>query len=79
MHIYDTNFQNKSIYDFHIFKLNDLKVIHDLYSQCLTQTMSKMTSNSELEGVRPNTIMISSTYKFSCELKSYNFQIKHVN
>jgi hypothetical protein len=29
---YGNNFQNKSVYDFHIFKLNDLKVIHDLYS-----------------------------------------------
>jgi hypothetical protein len=25
---------------FHISKLNDLKVIHNLYSQCLTQIMS---------------------------------------
>jgi hypothetical protein len=39
------------LYDFHIFKLNDLKVIHDLYSQCLTQTLSKTTSNREPEGV----------------------------
>jgi hypothetical protein len=37
--------------DFHIFKLNNLKVIRDLYSQCLTQTLSKTTSNRELEGV----------------------------
>jgi hypothetical protein len=36
---------------FHIFKLDNLKVIHDLYSRCLTQTSSKTTSNSELEGV----------------------------
>jgi hypothetical protein len=36
---------------FHIFKLNDLKVIHDLYSQCLTQILSETTSNSEPEGV----------------------------
>jgi hypothetical protein len=36
---------------FHIFKVNDLKVIHDLYSQCLTQTLSKTTSNREQEGV----------------------------
>jgi hypothetical protein len=32
------------LYDFHIIKLNDLKVIHDLYSQCLNQTLSKTTS-----------------------------------
>ena len=30
-------------YDFHIFKLNNLKVIYDLYSQCLIQTLSKTT------------------------------------
>jgi hypothetical protein len=49
---YESNFQDKSIYMiFHIFKLNNLKVIHDLYSQCLTQTLSKMTSNREPEGV----------------------------
>jgi hypothetical protein len=49
---YESNFQDKSIlYDFHIFKLNNLKVIHDLYSQCLTQTLSKTTSNREPEGV----------------------------
>jgi hypothetical protein len=33
---YESNFQDKSIYMIHIFKLNNLKVIHDLYSQCLT-------------------------------------------
>jgi hypothetical protein len=31
------------IRSFHIFKLNNLKVIHDLYSQCLTETFSKTT------------------------------------
>lgn len=31
-------------YDFHISKLNNLKVIHNLYSQCLTQALSKMIS-----------------------------------
>jgi hypothetical protein len=50
--MYKSKFQDKSIYMiFHIFKLNDLKVIHDLYFQCLTQTLSKTTSNSDLEGV----------------------------
>jgi hypothetical protein len=29
------------LYDFHFFKLNNLKIIHDLYSQCLTQILSK--------------------------------------
>ena len=36
---------------FYIFKLNNLKVIHDLYSQYLTQTLPKMTSFTNLEGV----------------------------
>jgi hypothetical protein len=36
---------------FHIFKLNSLKVINDLYSQCLTQILFKTTCNSEPEGV----------------------------
>jgi len=38
-------------YDFCILKLNNLKVIHDLYSQCLTQTLSKTTSFSSMDGV----------------------------
>jgi hypothetical protein len=29
---------------FRIFKLNDIKVIHDLFSQYLTQILSKTTS-----------------------------------
>jgi hypothetical protein len=45
---------NLYIYDFHIFKLNDLKVIHDIHSQCLTQILSKTTSNREPEGVLNN-------------------------
>jgi hypothetical protein len=50
---YESNFQDKSIYMiFHIFKLNNLKVIHDLYSHWLIQTLSKTTSNSEQEGVQ---------------------------
>jgi hypothetical protein len=43
-------FKTNYFYDFHIFKLNDLKVIHDLYSKCLTQILSKATSNREPEG-----------------------------
>ena len=39
-------------YGFHISKLNNLKVIHDLYSQCLTQTLSIATSFTNLEGVQ---------------------------
>ena len=38
-------------YNFHFFKLNYLKVIHDLYSQCLTQILSKTTFFSSMEGV----------------------------
>jgi len=38
-------------YGFYIFKLNNLKVIHDLYSQYLIQTLSKTTSFTNLEGV----------------------------
>jgi hypothetical protein len=45
--IFNTNY----LYDFHISKFNDLKVIHDLYSQRLTETWSKTTSNREQEGV----------------------------
>ena len=36
---------------FHIFKLNNLKIIHDLYSQCLTQTLSKTSIILGTEGV----------------------------
>ena len=39
------------LYDFYIFKLNNLKVIHDLYSQCLTQALSKTTLFISTEGV----------------------------
>ena len=37
---------------FHIFKFNNFKVIHDLYSQCLTQALSKTTSVFSMEGVQ---------------------------
>jgi len=39
---------------FHIFKLNNLKVIHDLYSQCLTQTLSKTIFFVGIEGILPS-------------------------
>ena len=42
---------NLFIYGFHIFKLNNLKVIHDLYSQCLTQALSKTNLFFSTEGV----------------------------
>ena len=38
-------------YGFCILKLKNLKVIHDLYSQCLTQTLSKTIFFSSMEGV----------------------------
>jgi len=38
-------------YDFHIFKHNNLKVIHDLYSQCLILALSKMIYFRNLVGV----------------------------
>jgi hypothetical protein len=38
-------------YNFYIYKLNNLKVIDDLYSQCLTKISSKTTSKSDTEGV----------------------------
>ena len=38
-------------YNFHFFKPNNLKVIHDLYSQCLTQILSKTSSKFYMEGV----------------------------
>jgi hypothetical protein len=39
------------LYDFYIFKFNNLKVIPDLYCLCLTQTLSKTTSKASLSGV----------------------------
>jgi hypothetical protein len=39
------------LYNFYICKLNNLKVIDDLYSQCLTQTLSKTSSKSDTVGV----------------------------
>jgi len=38
-------------YNFHICKLNNLKVIDDLYFQCLTQTLFKTISKSYTERV----------------------------
>jgi hypothetical protein len=46
MYFYESMLQEKSIsiVSRDVCKLNDLKVIHDLYSQCLTQILSKTTS-----------------------------------
>jgi hypothetical protein len=52
VYFYESIFHEKSIYIiFHIYKLNNLIVIDDLYSQCLTQTLSKMTSKLYTEEV----------------------------
>jgi hypothetical protein len=40
------------------FKLNDLKIIYDLYFQHLTQVLSQTTSFIKLEGV-PNNVLLS--------------------
>jgi hypothetical protein len=42
-------------YNFHICKLNNLKIIYDLYYQSLTQTLFKTISKSYMEGVCLNT------------------------
>jgi hypothetical protein len=36
---------------FHISKLSNLKIIHDLHSQCLTEILSKTTCFMSMEGV----------------------------
>ena len=36
---------------FYILKLNNLRVIHDLYSQSLTQTLAKTSIILDMEGV----------------------------
>jgi len=38
------------LYGFHIFKLKNLYVIHDLYSQYLIQILSKTTFFTGMEG-----------------------------
>jgi hypothetical protein len=41
----------KTSYKFYICNINNLKVIDDLYSQCLIQTLSKTTSKSDTKRV----------------------------
>jgi hypothetical protein len=55
IYVYDWKYFSRQIYwyNLHISKLNGLKVIHDLYSQCLTQTLSKTSSYCNAEGVQP--------------------------
>jgi len=45
-------------YGFYISKLSKLKVIHDLYSQCLTQTLFKTTFFIGTEGVHFSGLMV---------------------
>jgi hypothetical protein len=47
------NYFTRQIYScsFHIFKLNNLKVIHDLYSRCLIEILSKTTWFMGMEAV----------------------------
>jgi hypothetical protein len=40
VYFYESIFQQIYLYNFHICKLNNLKVINDLHSQCLTKTLS---------------------------------------
>ena len=51
VYLYESIFQDKSIHIIHICKPNNLKVIDDLNSQCLTKTLSKTTFKSYLERV----------------------------
>lgn len=44
-------FETNLLYDFHISKLKDLKVIYHLYSQCLTPILSKRFFFTKPEGV----------------------------
>ena len=50
-------------YNFHFFKLNNLKVIHDLYSQYLTQILSKTSYKSYMEGVHGQTLNNNPYYR----------------
>jgi hypothetical protein len=54
MYIFLRKYFTRQIYScsFHISKLNNLIVIHDLYSQYLTQILSKTSSFTKPEGVR---------------------------
>ena len=45
------NFKTNLFIWFLYFETQQLKNIHNLYSQCLTQTLSKMTFFSSMEGV----------------------------
>ena len=52
LYFYESIFQDKYIHMVFVFlKLNNLKVIHDLYFQCLTKILSKTTFFSSMDGV----------------------------
>jgi len=46
--------------------LNNLKVIHDLYSQCLTQALSKTTSFTNMEGVHCTKLFSQTSTDLPC-------------
>jgi hypothetical protein len=59
------------LYNFHIFKFNNLKMFHDLYSHCLTQILFKTTCNPKPEVVptyakhNPNSLRLQATNAIS--------------
>jgi hypothetical protein len=44
---------------FRIFKLNNLKTIYDLYSQCLTQNLFKTICFTDMKRVSLSTIIMN--------------------
>jgi hypothetical protein len=67
-------FKINLLYDFHISKLNDLKVSHHLYSQCLTQILSKTTSFT-----KPKRVCILLGKYFARQIYSCSFHISKLN
>jgi hypothetical protein len=55
----------------HISKLNELRVVNDLYSQFLTQTMLKTTSFTQLDGVSLPPLPLSLSPYLSLPLSLY--------
>jgi hypothetical protein len=62
VYFYESIFQDKSIHIIFTFSINNLKVIHDLYFQYLTQTLSKTTSFTNMEGVHMKHLKHLKTY-----------------
>ena len=55
-------------YNFYIFKLNNLRVIHVLYYQGLTQTLSKMLIILGMEGVCAESMDVCILYLCPCTI-----------